>query len=96
MLAAQLVARFGAPDAAAARPAAEEEIAFTASPCDHPWGMLAAVSRRHEGGVTREMFRTLSPRVASQSIRPLAFLEATGDDEAEQIDPTTLARGDRM
>ena len=95
MLAAQLVARFGAPDAATARPAAEEEIAFAASLCGHPRGMLAAVSRRHEGGVTREVFRTLSPRVASQSIRPLAFLEATEDDEVEQIDLTTLARGDR-
>jgi hypothetical protein len=95
MLAAQLVARFGAPDAATARPAAEEEIAFAASLCDHPRGMLAAVSRRHEDGVTREVFRTLSPRVASQSIRPLAFLEATEDDEAEQIDLTTLAREDR-
>lgn len=95
MLVAQLVARFGAPDAATARPAAEEEIAFAASLCDHPTGMLAAVSRRYEDGVTREVFRTLSPRIASQAIRPLAFLEATGDDEAEQIDLTRLARGDR-
>jgi Family of unknown function (DUF6505) len=95
MLAAQLVARFGVPGAATARPAAEEEIAFAASLCDHPRGMLVAVSRRHEYGVTREVFRTLSPRAASQSIRPLAFLEATEDDEAEQIDLTMLARGDR-
>jgi hypothetical protein len=96
MLTAQLVACFGAPDPATARPAAEEEIAFAASLCDHPKGMLAAVSRRHEDGVTREMFRTLSPRVAPQGIRPFAFLEVDEEDApAEHIDLAMLVNGDR-
>ena len=58
-LAAQLVQRFGAPDLSIARVAAEEEIAFAASLCEHPAGMLIAVSRRCEGGTTHEAFRTL-------------------------------------
>jgi Family of unknown function (DUF6505) len=95
MLAAQFVARFGAPGLVAARPAAEEEIAFAASLCDHPDGMLAAVSRRYEDGVTREMFRTLSPRLPPQGIRPLAFLEVTDEDEAEHIDLAMLVNGER-
>lgn len=95
-LAAQFVARFGAPDLAAARPAAEEEVAFAASLCDHPHGMLAAVSRRHEDGVTRETFRTLSPRASPQGIRPLAFLEVDEEDApAEHLDLAALATGGR-
>src|SRR6202049_2355168 len=35
-LAGQLLEKFGAPDLAAARLAAEEEVAFAASLCDHP------------------------------------------------------------
>jgi hypothetical protein len=59
ILAAQLLAHFGAPDVAAARLAAEEEIAFAASLCDHPAGALAAVSRSFEDGSIRETFRAL-------------------------------------
>ena len=55
-------ARFGAPDLATARLAAEEEIDFVASLCDHPPGVLVAVTRRHENGAIREEFRTLRPR----------------------------------
>ena len=46
MLAQQLVRRFGAPDLATARLAAEEETGFVASLCDHPPGVLVAVTRR--------------------------------------------------
>ncbi len=77
------------------RPAAEEEIAFAVSLCDHPRGMLAAVTRRHEDGVTREMFRTLSPRLAPEGIRPLAFLEVEEDEPAESLDLATLVHGER-
>src|SRR6202051_5390323 len=56
-LAVRLVERFGAPDLMTARSAAEEEIAFAASLCDHPTGMLVAVSRRYEDDVTRATFR---------------------------------------
>src|SRR6202035_6080647 len=56
-LAAQLVAHFGAPDLAAARLAAEEEAGFAVSLCDHPAGVLVAVTRSHESGTIREAFR---------------------------------------
>ena len=58
-LATQLVQRLGAPDLSTARVAAAEEIAFAASLCEHPVGMLIAVSRRYEEGTTHEAFRTL-------------------------------------
>ncbi|MRH21967.1 DUF6505 family protein [Rhodovulum strictum] len=62
-LAAQLVARLGAPDPATARPAATEEIALAADLCrDHAAGMLVALHRTWEGGAIREQFRTLRPR----------------------------------
>jgi hypothetical protein len=59
LLTAQLVRFFGAPDLITARSAAEEEIAFSASLCEHPPGMLVAVARRHEKDATHEAFRTL-------------------------------------
>jgi hypothetical protein len=97
MLAARLVSHLGAPSLEAAHLAAEEEVAFAASLCDHPEGMLIAISRRHEGGEIREMFRVLSPRAPSPGIRPLAFLEAedAGDAAAEQIDLVALVNGGR-
>ena len=97
MLAARLVSHLGAPSLEAARLAAEEEVAFAASLCDHPEGMLIAMSRRHEDGEIHEMFRVLSPRASSPGIRPLAFLEAddAGDAAAEQIDLVALVNGGR-
>jgi Family of unknown function (DUF6505) len=92
MLAVWLMGRLGAPDLETARRAAAEEIAFTASLCDHPEGLLIAVSRRHEDGEVREAFRTLSPRAPAVGIRPLAFLEAA-DEPAEQVDLTALVDG---
>jgi hypothetical protein len=93
MLAVWLIGRLGAPDLETARRAAAEEIAFTASLCDHAEGMLIAVSRRHESGELREAFRTLSPRAPAAGIRPLAFLEAA-DEPAEQVDLTELVNGE--
>ena len=61
-LASQLLARFGAPDADAARTAAEAEVAFAASLCDHAPQTLLAVQRTVEDGEIRERFRTLRPR----------------------------------
>ncbi|SEF10644.1 hypothetical protein SAMN05444161_8454 [Rhizobiales bacterium GAS191] len=97
MLAAQFVAHFGAPDVATARLAAEEEIAFAASLCDHPTGTLAAVSRRCVNGSIHEIFRALSPGTGAMPTRPFDFLEVVGDDEtpAEHIDLAKLAKGDR-
>jgi hypothetical protein len=81
LLAQQLVERFGAPDLATARPAAEEEIAFAAELGEHPAGMLIAVSRRYEDGTVREVFRSLTARLASGPIRVFGLqAHASGDD----------------
>jgi hypothetical protein len=97
LLAQRLVERFGAPDLATARPAAEEEIAFAASLSEHPKGMLAAVSRKYENGAIRETFRTLTPGVGLQPARAYAFLEVVGEDDPpeEHIDLMTIARRER-
>jgi hypothetical protein len=97
LLAARLVEHFGAPDVAAARPAAEEEIAFTASLCEHPAGMLVAVSRRCEDGVIREAFRTLQSNGRPKPAPVFTFVPMA--DEAapphEQIDLAALGNGER-
>src|SRR3954447_10255791 len=64
-LASQLLEKFGAPDLATARLAAEEEVAFAASLCDHPPQTLLAVQRSVEDNEIRERFRTLKPRPAT-------------------------------
>jgi Family of unknown function (DUF6505) len=96
-LAARLVERFGAPDLMTARPAAEEEIAFAASLCDHPAGMLVAVSRRHENDVTHEAFRTLRSNGRTRPAPVFTFLQVADEAEVptEQIDLTALANGER-
>ena len=83
MLAAQLVTHFGAPDAATARLAAEEEIDFAASLCGgHSPGTLVAVTRRIENGAIREEFRTLRPREGTGHARAFEFLEVVGEEVA--------------
>jgi hypothetical protein len=63
-LAGHLVSRFGAPDLATARPAAEEEIAYAAGLCEgHAVNTLIALHREQApDGTIRERFRTLRPR----------------------------------
>jgi hypothetical protein len=97
ILATQFFAHFGAPDMAAARRAADEEIAFAASLCNHPAGTLAAVSRNFENGSVREVFRALSPDAGSKPTRVFDFVEVVGDEEtrARAIDLPTPAKGDR-
>lgn len=97
LLAQRLVERFGAPDLATARPAAEEEIAFAASLGDHPKGMLAALSRRYEDGAIREVFRTLAPSVGPKPLRAYAFLEVEGEDEPveEHVDLISIGKGEK-
>jgi len=97
---AQLMAKFGAPDANAARLAAEEEIAFANSLCDHPPQTLLAVQRSVENGEIRERFRTLKPRAGDADADRLhahasafTFHEVAGDDEAaEEVDLRGLIR----
>ncbi|MBR1268161.1 hypothetical protein JQ629_11640 [Bradyrhizobium sp. AUGA SZCCT0222] len=90
-LAAQLLEKFGAPDLKAARGAAEEEVAFAASLCDHPAQTLLAVQRSIEDGEIRERFRTLKPREAAGDADRLhahasafTFHEIEGDDEPDE------------
>ena len=103
-LAEQLLAKFGAPDPEAARAAAEEEVAFAASLCDHPAQTLLAVQRSTDDGEIRERFRTLKPREAAGDAdrlhahaRAFTFHEVEGDDEpAEEVDLLGLMGTDRV
>lgn len=92
-LAAQLMTEFGAPDKAAARAAAADEIGFAASLCDHPPQTILAVQRTVEDGAIRERFRTLKPRDPGQAADRLhghapafTFHEVEGDEPAEHVD----------
>jgi hypothetical protein len=86
MLARQLIDRFGAPDLAVALVAAEDEMTFTTSLCDHPPGVVVAVTRSLENGTIREAFRTLRPRDAAEPHRAFAFIDVIGEDEPLQQD----------
>ena len=70
-----------APDWATAHAAAEQEIAFAAELGQHPAGRLIAVSRRYEDGAVREVFRTLTPRLATGPIRVFALQEQGVDGD---------------
>ncbi len=102
-LAGQLLKKFGAPDPNAARVAAEEEVAFAASLCDHPPQTLLAVQRSVENGEIRERFRTLKPREATAGADRLhahapavTFHEVEGETEpAEEVDLPGMIRNDR-
>jgi hypothetical protein len=96
-LAAQLVARFGAPDLAAARTAAEEEVAFAASLTDHPPDMLIAVHRVHDNGAIRETFRTLRPREGGpKPLRAFSFMQVEGEEEPDDtVDLVAIAQEQR-
>ncbi|HEV7260094.1 MAG TPA: DUF6505 family protein [Bosea sp. (in: a-proteobacteria)] len=95
-LAGQLMQKLGAPDLATARAAAEEEIAFAASLCDHPAQTLLALHRTLEENEICERFRTLTPRDATQTegFRAFEFLEVAGEDDepAEQVDLLKLGQ----
>jgi hypothetical protein len=91
-----LLDRFGAPDFAAACKAAEEEVDFAASLCDHPADTLIAVRRTNEGGAIREAFRSPHPRRSSKRWNAFAFLDVDAEGEpAEIVDLAMLARGER-
>ncbi|MFZ5732682.1 MAG: DUF6505 family protein [Pseudomonadota bacterium] len=102
-LAQQLVDHFGAPDLAAARAAAEEEVAFAASLCNHPPQTLLAVHRSVEDGEVRERFRTLKPRPAAPGsdrihahARAFTFHDVEGDDGiTEEVDLRGFIKTDR-
>jgi uncharacterized protein DUF6505 len=93
-LAAQLVARFGAPDLATARRAAGEEFAFAASLTDHPPDTLIAMHRVFADGAIRETFRTLKARAGAKPLRAFSFLEVEEEEPLpqDQLDLLALAR----
>jgi hypothetical protein len=80
-LAARLVELCGAPDPITARIAAEEEFGFAESLCNHPAGMLIAVSRRYENEAIRESFRTLQAN-PSRKAPVFSFIEVIDEEPA--------------
>jgi hypothetical protein len=83
LLAAQLVERFGAPDLAIARLAAEEEVAFAEQLCTHPVGSLIVVHRAATDGEVRESFRRLKLREGSGHSKAFSFMEIEDDVESD-------------
>ena len=83
LLAKQLVERFGAPDPATARLAAEEEVAFAQSLCTHPISALIAVHRSASNGEVRESFRRLQLREGQRHGKAFSFMEIEDDTEPD-------------
>jgi hypothetical protein len=81
LLAKQLVEQFGAPNLAAARLAAEEEVAFAQSLCTHPISALIAVHRTASDGEVRESFRRLQLREGQRHGKAFSFMEVEDDVE---------------
>lgn len=96
-LAQRLVDHYGAPDLDTARAAADEELTFAESLCDHEVDTLIALHRTADEGEIREAFRTLKPRADRKSFRAFEFLEVDGDDAepGERVDLMTLAQEER-
>lgn len=102
-LAGYLMTSFGAPDMEAARAAAEEEVAFASSLCDHPPQTILAVQRSVENGEIRERFRTLKPREMEPGgdrvlthAPAFTFYEVEGDEPAEEVDLLGLSKTNRI
>ncbi len=94
-LADSLVLHAGAPSRDAALAAAEEELNFAQSLCDHPADTLIAVHRRQESGEIHEAFRSLRAKPGEgRSLRALSFLvEDDAEDGVEEaVDLVALAR----
>lgn len=96
-LAENLVRHLGAPDLAAARPAAAEEIAHAERLCEgHPPNTVLALARSLEDGALRERFRSLTPRQAAPAphsgLRPV-FSVVAEEADAEPMDLTRLPLG---
>jgi Family of unknown function (DUF6505) len=90
LLAKQLMEKFGAPDLAAARPAAEEEVAFVESLCTHPISSLIAVHRSVGDGEVRESFRRLQLKEGQdRHNKAFSFMEV--EDDAEPDSQLNLA-----
>ncbi len=79
-----------------ALPGKTRAVAFAASLCDHPAGVIVAVTRSVEGGSIREAFRSLRPAAQSPA-RAFNFVEVVGgeQDPDEHLDLATLREGTR-
>jgi hypothetical protein len=94
-LSEQLIARFGAPDEARARAAAENEVAFVESLCGEPQDTLIAVHRSFENGEVREQFRTLRPRAGAKPARAFSFFDVEGEEEQVEESVDLLGMAER-
>jgi hypothetical protein len=92
-LASQLVTHCGAPDLEVARIAAEEEIGFAQSLCDHPVNTLLGLHRAGDDAGIRESFRTLHRKVSRlEPATAFRFVEVDEEEApAEQVDLLALA-----
>lgn len=93
-LSKQLVIHCGAPDTEQARAAAEEEIAFAQTLCEHPPNTLLGMHRTSDGDSIRETFRTLHRNAnrldPAQAFR---FIEVEEEETpGDEIDLHALAR----
>lgn len=91
-LAARIHAAFNAPSMEAARGAAEEELAFAASLCEHPPQTLLAVQRTFEHDEIRERFRTISPREDFSKGGFKVFDFGEEEEPAEDVDLAGLSK----
>jgi hypothetical protein len=93
-LAEQLVARCGAPDMDSARAAAEEEVAFAQSLCDHPVNTLLGIHRTGEGDSIRETFRTLHRNASTlEPVNAFRFVEVEEKEMPDdEVDLHAMAR----
>lgn len=85
-LAAHLLSAHGAPGPAEANAAAEDELAFATSLCDHAPGTLLALARGWDGEAVRERFRTLHRRETA----PVFALIAAADELPHAVDLRAL------
>ena len=96
LLAGQLIDRFGAPDLATARGAAEEEVAFAQALCTHPVSSLIAVHRSVSDGEVRESFRRLQLREGQGHGKAFSFMEVEDDVEHDHdLHPADMGREPR-
>lgn len=94
ILAGQLSKHCGAPDRTSALAAAQDEIQFAQSLCDHPAGTLLGIHRAAEDAGIRESFRTLHRRADRlEPIGAFRIVEVEEEEPGEQVDLAALARG---
>lgn len=93
-LAAHIRAHLGAPDDAAARAAAEEEMGFAEElAAGHAPGTVVALTRSVEADGVRERFRTLRPRGETQALPVIGLVRTDEAEEAvENVDLVSLMK----